>query len=92
MTNARLHIAHTVDCDESALINTLLQRGVFEAARLETVSTVSAVRKTVETVLPSAAAPNTPLKQGVNESSTNDDPNKREMSGPMDQSGLLLTP
>ena len=81
MTTASPHISRTVECDESALINTLLQRGVFEAARLETVSTVSAVRKTVETVLPSAAAPNTPLKQGVNESSTNDDPNERKCPG-----------
>ena len=81
MTTVDPHITCTVECDESVLINTLLQRGDFEAARFESVSTVSAVRKTVETVLTSAAAPNTPLKQGVNESSTNDDPNERKCPG-----------
>jgi len=50
------------------LINTSLQRGVADDERFETVSTVSVLRKTVETVLSSVAAPDTPLKRGVNES------------------------
>jgi hypothetical protein len=51
-----------------ALINTPLQRGAPESERLETVSTVSIPRKTVETVLRSTAVSGTPLKRGVNES------------------------
>ena len=49
------------------LINTPLQRGDRESSALETVSTVSPARQTVETVSKATSASITPLKRGVNE-------------------------
>jgi hypothetical protein len=51
----------------AVLINTPLQRGASDGQRVETVSTVSTRRKTVETVFGRATSPGTPLKRGVNE-------------------------